>query len=568
MPDCDVAIIGGGPGGSTTGCLLKKYDPKLKVVILEREKFPREHIGESQLPPIGRILEEMGCWDKVEAAGFPIKIGVTYTWGQTVDPWAFEFLPLTQVPEAPQRPGTYNGWRRQVAFQVDRAVYDDILLKHASEMGCEVGEQTRVKSVRHTNGRVEALELENGQSISARYYVDASGNAAVLRRDLDVKVEVPTLLKNIAFYDYWTKPQWQQESDRVNTRIHIRSLGFGWIWYIPISTTRTSVGVVCNAEWYRHSGRSPQELYDTSLANEQFVAKKLEGGTCRGQLVTTTDWSFVVERTYGENWFLVGECGGFADPILSAGLTLTHAGARELAYTILELDRGELPRDWLLTRYDELQTRRVRQHMKFAEFWYSANGFFDAVRDNVVKIAEQSGLSLSREDAFYWLSTGGLGDDIPGQVGIGGYDMAAVKQLIQRFTGKRGKWLIDGKNVFKLNLAGAEQTTDGLLHDGRIQRVPCYLRGERRLALVGLQENLVKALQQHTAIDKIIPHVMKAFASEPPDHQKVWWHHTVQVLEVMANNYWVNCDFKKGRPVLNVHTPDEGPIMHMDKTWV
>src|SRR5471030_1039549 len=76
----DVAIVGGGPGGSTTAGFLKKFAPDCEVVILEREKFPRDHVGESQLPPISRILDEMGCWDKVEAADFPIKIGATYRW--------------------------------------------------------------------------------------------------------------------------------------------------------------------------------------------------------------------------------------------------------------------------------------------------------------------------------------------------------------------------------------------------------------------------------------------------------------------------------------------------------
>src|SRR5882672_3390678 len=77
----DVAIIGGGPGGSTLGSLLRKYEPSIKVLILEREVFPRDHIGESQLPPISVVLDEMGCWDKVEAANFPIKVGATFRWG-------------------------------------------------------------------------------------------------------------------------------------------------------------------------------------------------------------------------------------------------------------------------------------------------------------------------------------------------------------------------------------------------------------------------------------------------------------------------------------------------------
>src|SRR4051812_18370653 len=80
--ECDVAIIGGGPAGSTAATLLKKYNPSLRVSIFERETFPRDHIGESLLPPISAILDEMGCWDKIEAADFPIKLGATYRWGK------------------------------------------------------------------------------------------------------------------------------------------------------------------------------------------------------------------------------------------------------------------------------------------------------------------------------------------------------------------------------------------------------------------------------------------------------------------------------------------------------
>ena len=140
----DVVIVGGGPGGSTLGTLLRKYNPELKVLILEKERFPREHVGESQLPPISAVLIEMGCWDKVEAANFPIKIGATYTWGNTVDPWDFEFLPLDAIKEDEPRPAKYEGWRQQTAFQVDRAIYDKILLDQARLLGCEVREETRV----------------------------------------------------------------------------------------------------------------------------------------------------------------------------------------------------------------------------------------------------------------------------------------------------------------------------------------------------------------------------------------------------------------------------------------
>ncbi|MFG0314624.1 MAG: NAD(P)/FAD-dependent oxidoreductase, partial [Phycisphaerales bacterium] len=139
----DVVIIGGGPGGSTTGSLIQKYMPDLTVTIIERERFPRDHVGESQLPLISRVLNEMGCWEKCEAANFPIKVGATYRWGSSDALWDFNFVNPDQL-EGQARPGQYEGVRLNTAWQVDRAVYDQILLDHASELGCEVHQESQV----------------------------------------------------------------------------------------------------------------------------------------------------------------------------------------------------------------------------------------------------------------------------------------------------------------------------------------------------------------------------------------------------------------------------------------
>ena len=559
----DVLIIGGGPGGSTAGALLKKYAPELRVLILEKERFPREHVGESQLPPISAVLQEMGCWDKVEAADFPIKIGATYTWGNTTDPWDFEFLPIDDIKPDDARPAKYEGWRVQTAFQVERSTYDKILLDHAAELGCEVREETRVAGLVRDGDRVTGVELESGELIRARHYVDATGAAATLRRAMGVKVDAPTALRNVAFWDYWENAEWAEEIGVGATRVHIRSLGYGWIWFIPLGPTRTSIGLVCPAEHYKKTGKRPEEIYLEAVASESFIAALIANATREGPVRSTTDWSFVVDRTFGDNWFLVGECAGFADPILAAGLTLTQTGARELAYTILELERGELDRTWLLERYDELQRRRVRQHMRFADFWYSANGYFDDIRENCTEIAKESGLKLGAADAFRWLAQGGLGDDVPGQVGVGGLDVAGIKQVMQRFTGSPAKWTINGKNEFKLNLTSAREDSVGTLADGRIVRTPCYVRGESRLILTGVQGLVVEALRAASDAESILQFFRNALSqSLAPEHVNIGVYHAVQALEVMANEYWVICGYKKNKPALNVATPDEGALIH------
>lgn len=563
----DVAIIGGGPGGSTTGALLKKYAPNLSVAIFERETFPRDHIGESLLPPISLILDEMGCWEEVESAGFPVKLGATYTWGKTVEPWIFGFLPESQIPADRVRPGKLEGWRRITAYQVDRSAYDLILLEQARKLGCTIHQPTKVAKVHREGDRVTGLELDSGERVTARYYIDASGNVALLRKAMDVKVDVPTLLKNVAFWDYFENPDWAGDEDADFTRINIRSLPFGWLWFIRIFPTRASVGLVCNAEFYKSCGKRPQQLYDEAISTEAFVSRKVAGAKRRGHLEATNDWSYVVDRTWGENWFLVGEVAGFADPILSAGVTLTQSGGRELAYTIVELERGELERRWLLDRYDDLQKRRVRQHMRFAEFWYSANGLFEAVRENCSMIAKDSGLRLNADDAFRWLSFGGLDDDIPGQVGVGGLDLAGVRQVMTRFTGSKSGWMINGKNTFKLNLANAVESTVGRLENGRIHPVPCWTRGESRMIAIGLQGVLIEALRASQDIEEILQYIsrnqrlLSGGFVEQADTRSV-----VQLLEVMARDYWVLTSTKKSRPAINIETPAEGDVMHTDTT--
>lgn len=566
--ECDVAIIGGGPGGSTTAAYLRKHDPRLRVLVLERERFPRDHIGESQLPAIGRVLHEIGAWDKVEAAGFPVKIGASYTWGQTRDPWEFEFMPITQIPEGFARPTPYEGWRSRVAMQVDRAVYDDILLRHAADLGADTRQGTRVAKVHHDNGRVTGLELDGGERVKARFYVDASGNAAILRRALGVKVDAPTRLQNVAFWDYWSDPALNRDQFGFGvTRVQIRSLPYGWLWYIPLSRTRTSVGLVCPATYYKTCGKRPEQLYMEALKSEPTIWGLIESARARGEVEATTDWSFVSEKGVGENWFLVGEALGFADPILAAGLTLTHWSARHCAATILELDRGREDAGWLRAEYEAQQTKRIRQHIRFAEYWYSGNGCFSDVREFCSDIARESGLKLNAAAAFRWLSTGGL-DDIPGQAAIGGFNIGSLKQVQHRLSDSGVvDYVINKNNVFKLNLTGAEKTSIGVVLDGSVTRAPAYRRGPNLLPHYGAYGNVIDTLGKTSRIDEFIATLTKSLSAVmPPPVVQAQVKEALFCLEMMAQNYWVTYSRRANWPTLTVDASKEGEFIYSTAT--
>jgi len=497
----DVAIIGGGPAGSTVGTLLKKYNPRLKVLILERETFPRDHVGESQLPSISHILAEMGVWDKVEAAGFPIKIGATYRWGRTDELWDFEFI-ANGVFQPAERPAKFAGQRTQTAFQVDRAIYDKILLDHACSLGCEVRETTGVRTVERDGDRVTGLILEDGTKIEAKHYVDATGHSGILRRVMDVSIEVPTSLQNIAVWDYWRNADWAVSIGVGGTRVQVLSQKFGWIWFIPLGPDRTSIGLVVPAAYCKETGKKPADLYNEAIQTDPLVRELIRNATREEKTHATKDWSFIADRLAGENWFLAGESAGFADPILAAGMALTHAGARMVAYSILELERDKEEAAWLREYYSTNHRSQIRQHVRFADFWYTANGVFSDLKDYASQIAADAGIELTADEAWRWLGQGGFIEHTSG-TNLGGCGLLIAKEIVGAFTGEQAPYVIVGKTHFRTNLEGAEKGWTAEMGNGRITRMRMFQRDGKVLPMVGLTAYLTQLLKTEKSFTEL-----------------------------------------------------------------
>lgn len=502
----DVVIIGGGPAGSTCASLLRKYNPELQVVVLEKAQFPRDHVGESQLPGVSAVLDEMGVWDKVEAAGFPVKIGASYTWGRDAGQWDFDFYPVEKFVDEP-RPAKYEGQRRATAFQVDRAIYDDILLQHSAELGAEVFQQVRVTSVNRNESNPDeisslSVESADGESreVRGRYYVDASGTVGIIRRAMGVEGWVPEELKNIAVWDYWQNAEWSVKIGVGATRVQVRSLPYGWIWFIPLGPTRTSIGLICPVEKYKEFGLSPKELYEKALEDQTEIRELIRNGEPEGKLESTKDWSNIADRLVGENWFLTGEAAGFADPILAAGMNIAHSAARDLAFTLLELFREEADPAWLKDRYCSRHRANINQHIRFAQFWYASNGQFTDLKAHCQKIAKEAGLKLSPDKAWQWLSQGGFIAEKPGHAALGSVDLTIGKAIAERLDGgsRKSSWKIEKYNLFVLDVSGAKRFSIGVPSEGRIRQYPAYKRDESTLPLVGPVEVVVRAVQAET----------------------------------------------------------------------
>jgi len=562
---CDVAIIGGGPAGATVGTLLRKYNPRLRVTILERERFPRDHVGESQLPLIAPVLIEMGVWDKVEAAGFPVKIGATYRWGQTDDLWDFEFIPDGKF-EAEARPAKYAGQRTLTAFQVDRSIYDEILLNHAAASGCDVRQETAVRSIRRTGDRIDGLVLGDGSEVQARYYIDASGHGGMIRRNMGIDIECPSSLQNIAIWDYWRNAEWAVSIGVGGTRIQILSLPYGWIWFIPLGPDRTSIGLVVPAQYYKESGKRPEELYAEAMRSDEVIAHLTRNATREGKLSTTKDWSFIADRLTGENWFLAGESAGFADPILSAGMTLAHVGGRDVAYAILAMEREDHEPEWLRNHYCSTHRAQIRQHIRFADFWYTSNGVFSDLRDYAREMAKDAGLTMSSEEAWRWLGQGGFIERNSG-TDVGLYGLFFTKEIIASFTGDVVHYQIVGKTHFQLSLEGAEKDWTAELHDGRITRRRMYRRDGKILPMIGVMGWLAPFLKTERSVGEVVAETRR-YAREnriPEESMTGFWSTIIKTLEVLVSDGWVAARTDEGTEGMPPVEVDFSAVLHPNR---
>jgi flavin-dependent dehydrogenase len=542
----DVVIVGGGPAGSTVGSMLMTYRPELKVAIFEREKFPREHVGESLLPTVGRILDEIGAWELIEAAGYPIKIGATYKWGVTDDLWDFNLLDTREVvPDAP-RPGKYEGWRMRSAFQVERSSFDEILLDHAAGLGCEVFEEVSVKSVESEGDSITSIQLSTGDRVTAKHFVDASGNSAVLRKAMNVEVEEPPSLRNIAIWDYWEDAQWAVSIGIGATRVQVTSLGYGWIWVIPISATRTSIGLVCPAEYYKSTGKRPEPLYEEAVRTDPRISALIADAKPDGQVKATKDWSFLAKRMVGENWYLVGEAAGFADPILAAGITMTMMGAKECAHTILEAERGKGDLAWMKAAFQERQEKRVRQHVQFANFWYSSNAHFSDLMEYTSEIAKEAGLKLDANAAWQWLGTGGFVSLDTAGAGLAGHSLEHIKNLQRMMFQEESAWQITRFNVFELNLDGITVDRLPIYLNGEIKVGKVFRRDGKELPVSGGIRLALEALQTQTTLRGVIHHLQAVSQKLGPMIALTG----IEALETMLSDGWIIGSYDKTQPLL------------------
>ncbi|MEO8295388.1 MAG: NAD(P)/FAD-dependent oxidoreductase, partial [Gemmatimonadota bacterium] len=363
----DVIVMGGGPGGSSAAAILAREG--LKVLVLEREKFPRFHIGESLLPAAWELWDKIGVTKDIEEAGFVLKQGIMF--GMFQNP---EVKLLTaEYPQYFVHPWTYH---------VERAKFDEVLLDNARKKGAEVREEWSAKEVIFDGDRaIGVMAGPNGETphrIEAPMVVDATGRDCMIARRMGWRKPDPVLNK-IAHFTHF-KGAFRRDSKDVvdigpvfegSVTTDIYTIDGGWIWYIPLSNDIVSVGAVLDARHARTLGDTPQQRFEKALAAEPTMKKFVGDSEQVMDMQTISNISYLNDEFVGNGFVLIGDASMFVDPIFSAGVTLAIRGGVYASECILDCFKNN---DFSAARLRPYETRikhPMQAIFKMIYNWYS-----------------------------------------------------------------------------------------------------------------------------------------------------------------------------------------------------
>jgi flavin-dependent dehydrogenase len=350
----DVAIIGGGPAGSTAATLLAKAGRR--VIVFEREKFPRFHIGESLLPFSMGTFDRLGVREKLDVAFMP-KYGGEITAACGTKGAKFYFK---------------DGFRsqRDRAYQVTRSDFDKLLLDHSRENGAEVREETEVTKLEFGDDRVNiAIEAADGKksTIDARYLLDCSGRQTILGTMFNLKQTYDHLQKFSVFAHYDNVDRYPG-LDGTLIRM-VRGLD-RWFWTIPLTETRTSVGVVMDTAAFRKAKLSPEVALEQLIAEQPLMVERMKNAERVTPVYSASDFSYRNTRLDGDRWLLAGDAAGFIDPVFSSGVFLAIMSAERAADTVEEVLRDESKQHRAFRKYSHDVNRIMDIYLTFVNAWY------------------------------------------------------------------------------------------------------------------------------------------------------------------------------------------------------
>jgi FAD-dependent halogenase len=460
----DVVVVGGGPGGATLATLIAMRGHR--VVLLEKEKFPRWQIGESLLPStIHGVCRLTGVADELAKAGFTKKRGGTQRWGANPEPWTFAFSVSPKITG-----------ETSYAYQVERSKFDKILLDHARRLGVDVREEHAVTDTIRDAGRIRGVAYKDASGSSgkifAKYVVDASGNRSRIYQQTGAVRKYSEFFRSLALFGYFEGGKRLPEPNSGN----ILSCAFdsGWFWYIPLRPTLTSVGAVVRRELASKVQGDPEEALSALIAECPMIsdylrdAKRVTEGEY-GQLRVRKDYSYINTRFWAPGLVLIGDAACFVDPIFSSGVHLSTYSALLAARSINGVLAQAVDEE---TAFREFEQRYRREFSVFYDFLVA---FYDMHVDenSYFWSAKKVTKSTSTEMESFVSLLGG--------VSSGEQALTTADGLVERFKRRTSEF---AGAVDKL-IANKEQSMLPMLQTTVVQEVMRESAREQASALLG-----------------------------------------------------------------------------------
>jgi flavin-dependent dehydrogenase len=357
----DVIVIGGGPAGSTITSILAREGRK--VVLFEKERFPRHHIGESLMTDTYFTFQRMGLLEKMKASPFVRKYSV-----QFANPAGRESRPFYFF-EA-------NHHESAVTWQVTRAQFDLMLIEHAEEQGARVYQETQIKRVLFDGQRaygVEARLLDGSlKEFRAPVVVDATGQTAMLSNKFGWRVRDPKLKKAV-LYSYFKGAHREPDLNGGATLVLRTPTGSnGWFWYIPLENDITSIGIVADPEYLvKDRGQDLAKIFHEEIEKVESCRKRVAGATRTDKIYSILDYSYRSKSSAGDGFILIGDAYGFLDPIYSSGVLLALKMAELAADSIHDAFRNNDFSGACLGQYQAKLDKAIESMRKLVYAFYN-----------------------------------------------------------------------------------------------------------------------------------------------------------------------------------------------------